>query len=528
MNTHTSELGMLHAYWTLLLRRRSTVAAVFAVTTLVVLVGALFSSPTYAAKGSLMVKFGREFVYRPELGDDGQPRKTFKLEEMVNSEVEILRSRDVAERVVRQMGPAALYPRLADEGDDEAGMARAVAAFQEAVSVTDVLESGIIKVTFEHRDRQVAAAALNLLMAKFMDKHVEVFSDARSSFLGSQLEQYRTELTTARESLAAFKHRAGVHDLLRQKALTLEHRGELDSDLRNIELRRAELERQLVLLGAGAGAEAGAAQGAPPVHDLRLLESRRNELAAVLEESALRVAEIEGRLAQLDQRSRSVATVPAQPGGDDRSLDEATLRLLDLRLQERTLMRDYSEESRQVQGVRQEIRMVEDFLRERGRHVESVLESGLRDELIVATARRDTALEQLSRLDGEIRAVSIALARQELAPLQARRAKVLEHLAALDGQLRDLDRFEKELSDLEQRVATAQRSCEIYADRFEEARITEELDRERLLSVRVIEEAAPPLEAAGLSRKGRLALGMVVGLMSGVAAAIFLELIGQG
>src|SRR5262245_54584347 len=94
-------------------RSKLTISIVFVLVTGAVTFGTLRTPSVYDAEASLMVRIGREYVYRPEVGRSETARMP-TLSEMVNSEVEILSSRDLAEQVVRQIGVPILYPELAE------------------------------------------------------------------------------------------------------------------------------------------------------------------------------------------------------------------------------------------------------------------------------------------------------------------------------------------------------------------------------------------------------------------------------
>ncbi len=78
------------------------------VATFLVIVGAVAlytftTTPLFEAKASLLIKLGREYVYRPEIGEE-RPQMALNREDMVNSELEILTSRDLAEKVIETIG----------------------------------------------------------------------------------------------------------------------------------------------------------------------------------------------------------------------------------------------------------------------------------------------------------------------------------------------------------------------------------------------------------------------------------------
>jgi uncharacterized protein involved in exopolysaccharide biosynthesis len=348
--------------------------------------------------------------------------------------------------VVVQLGVERLYGDLLELGLDPAVTREmAVMRFRQASSVRPVLESSVIKIRFEHVSSRVAAEAVNMLVERFKDKHVEVFGEESSSGLEDQLAARRAQLTAAEEALAEFKRSSGVFDLDAQRGILLDQRARLDDELRRREL---ELFEQRLSLDPALDPVGGAVEG---------------EVGAP------------GPLGELEPVAR--ATDPPASG---RWIETASLRLLELRLEESRLLHDYGPENRRVQGVQAERSLVEELLRQ---------------------------------------------ARIQSAAVDAARRHALEReLAALDQRIEDLDQREKTLRQLERELTAAESALQIIRERVEEARISEELDRERRINVRVIEQAAAPVAPSGFPFSFKLALGACVGLVAGVGMAFLQEL----
>jgi uncharacterized protein involved in exopolysaccharide biosynthesis len=473
-------------FLSILNRRKGTILFVFLIVTGIVAVGAASAPPVYRAEASLMVRIGREYIYRPEVGRAEAARMP-SLSEMVNSEVEILNSRDLAAQVVEELGVETLYPQLLElETEPMLATERAVLLFRGGMSVRGVLESSIIKLAFEHPDPQIAADALNLLVERFKDKHIEVFGEERSSFLDEQLERSGQELAKAEEALSAFKRENGVYDLGQQRSLLLGQLVRLDEVLRACEIDIAELEARLASLD-GAGHESlPPSQRAPELKEALLTE-----------------------LKALEAELREV-----EPSQTNTYLEEARLKLLELELQENELRRNYKESNRLVEGVRADMARVQAYMEEAQKRLGMVIDPG----------RRQAVQERVAWITGELEAMARAQVLDELAALQIQRAGHIGKLESLDHHIQLLDQQEKTLRKLERELTQAEAKVQIYRERAEEARITEELDREKRINVRVIERASRPLAPTGLSRNMKIALGGFVGLLSGAAVAVFLEL----
>jgi uncharacterized protein involved in exopolysaccharide biosynthesis len=495
------ERGAAGELLAILARGKWTVLVVFAGVAGLATWSTLRTRAVFEAESSLMVRIGREYIYRPEVGRTETARIP-SLSEMVNSEVEILSSRDLAEQVVRELGVERLYPEIVElVADPQLAIDMAVLRFRKAASIRPVLESSVIKVGFEHEVPQLAADAVNLLVEHFRDKHVEVFGEERASRLESQLETRVAHLAEVERELAEFKRANGVFDLDEQRSLLLDRRERLDQALQTIEVELA-----------GLRLSAGPAGQAEPEDVPELPPHLRPEM----KEELLR------QRADLELALRGF-----EPPVSDRLVEQASLRLLDLELEEGRLLRDYSPSNRKVQSVQAEIQRVRGFLEQ------AETRAGVYDEArrVERQARSQEITSEIARLTGEIELLvreeerqARIEARRSIQVLEIQRADHLARLAAVGAEVRALDQQEQPLRRLERELASAEAATQIYRERVDEARITDELDREKRINVRVIEKAAAPVAPSGLPRNLKLAVGGLVGLIAGIGAAVLFDL----
>jgi uncharacterized protein involved in exopolysaccharide biosynthesis len=489
----------------ILARGKWTVLLVFLIVTGVVAYGALRARPLFKAESSLMVRIGREYVYRPEVGRSETGGRMPSLSEMVNSEVEILSSRDLAEAVVRELGVERLFPKLLElDPDRELAISRGVGLFRAASSVRPVLESSVIKVGFEHEVPELAAEAVNRLLEHFKDKHIEVFSEERTPRLEEQLVLRLEQLAQAELALAEFKRTNGVFDLGQQRVLLLDRRERLDTGLQLAEGELAELR-----LRAGPDSQSEPTEPTDlPALPAHLRPEMKDEL--------------------LRQRyDLELALRGIEPPVSDRLVESAAMKLLDLELEESQLLRDFAPTNRKVRSVQAEIQYVRGFLEQAEKS------AGVHDQAREAerTARTQEMQDQIRHLTEEIELLvreeerlDRLEARQSIQVLEIKRNDLLARLEVVDREVRALDQQEQPLRRLERELEAAQAATQIYRDRLEDARITEELDREKQISVRVIEKASRPVSPTGLPRNLVLAIGAFVGLIAGVGVAVLLDL----
>lgn len=354
-------------------------AVVIAITTITFLI-----PPTYEATSSLLVKFGREYLYTPEVGEGRPMTVATGQEELLNSEVHILTNRDLVEKVITTIGLANLYPSL----DTFKGVApgdAAVSQFKKDLLVEPARKSSVIEVSFRHRNPSMAARATNLLVDFFREKHLQIYAGAPVAFLSEQLVVYKGRLKESEERLEAFKQKMHVYALDEQRASLLEQRSDADRSDKEAQNRIGELTTKIASL--------------------------KSQLASVARE--VPVSSEKERL---------------------RTTDDAEAQLLTLRLKEQELLEKYREDNRLVVNLKKEIALLENFMKRRtdeqakkvvtGRN--SVYDDMERD-LIRANAERE----------------SLASRRESL----ARQVRLIEHeLTSLDSAGAELANLKREVA----------------------------------------------------------------------------------
>ena len=112
-----NQAGSLRDFLTVLFKHKYTILIIFFAVVTTVTVGSFLLPPTYEAKSSLLIKFGREYIYRSEVGErasDSRPLIPLNQEEVINSEIQILTSRDLIEKVITTLKVENIYPDLAE------------------------------------------------------------------------------------------------------------------------------------------------------------------------------------------------------------------------------------------------------------------------------------------------------------------------------------------------------------------------------------------------------------------------------
>ncbi|HEX2114915.1 MAG TPA: GumC family protein [Alphaproteobacteria bacterium] len=443
------------------------------------------STPLYEATASLLIKVGREYVYRPEVGEE-RPQLQLNREDLVNSELEILTSRDLAAKVIDTIGIDRLYPGLDKpppllslatvrgliddaiawyEGRpllsrENSKMERAKNIFIASLKVEAIPKSNVVKVQFRHPEPELAAQTVNTLLDSFKAKRLEVFSGPKSSFLDEQVEYYRNQLGEAEQRFESFRQQYGVFSLDQQRSLLLSQRNAIDTELKATQNR---------------------------------VEEARKRLASLV-----------------DQQKRISEMVPL--GTDSERVpvvDDARSRLLALQLKEQELLSKYRDESQIVKNVREEKKVVEDFLA----RVQN-------DRTTRTRSGKNPVYEQLQ--------LEIVRTTAEQNAMLAKQAAIEQQTAQIDQELRTLDLRDKELQQIERDIKQARLNYETYQSRAEEARISEQMDQQKMVNISIIESARMPIRPVLPKKTLNMVLAAVFGAAAGIGLAFLVEYLRSG
>ena len=140
---------------------------------------ALFAPNEYAAHMKILVKRERmDPVVTTEATTQMMQTAPPVTEEEIHSEVELLRSRDLLEKVVLARGlkpeRTSLSTLLLPKESPEVRLSEAVNALGKKLHIRALTKTNLIEVTFQSTDPQTAYQVLNTLATLYMDKHLAV------------------------------------------------------------------------------------------------------------------------------------------------------------------------------------------------------------------------------------------------------------------------------------------------------------------------------------------------------------------
>ena len=136
-------------------------------------------------------------------------------EEEINSEAELLRSRDVLEKVAIENGLADKekhsWHRFFVKQNDGEYLSRAVGHLGKALKIETPTKTNLISVSYASANPQTAYGVLNTLATAYVEKHVAVHRPAGSyEFFTKEADKYRMALAESEAQLASFGSEQGV------------------------------------------------------------------------------------------------------------------------------------------------------------------------------------------------------------------------------------------------------------------------------------------------------------------------------
>lgn len=455
---------------------QSHILFVFFATVLGVASYSLLSKPVYEASSKLLIKVGRENVYAPTFLAREQTSLVVneRQEEQVNSEIEILKSQFLANKVIESVGIDRLYPELNSErrgllaGLFTANFFSAPSAaetsdialskFQENLRVEGVKKTDVIDVSFQHEDPVVAAAVLNTLISLYLDRHLDVHQDPQfSGFFGEKPKTLADELQEAEANLDAFRKQYGVSsspDELR--TLLVKEEGDVRATLNQTVSQEAETEAQV------------------------------KQLRAHLQ-----------KIPELVNLNKEIEINPY-------AISSIRSKLIELQIRERELLNKYNSDNLLVKNVRTEMEEVLTQLSGEETKVYQRSHSGL-------NAIRQAIQQQLLQKEAELNA------------LKAKISSLLNLLSDYKQRLDELNQIEIGYYRLKQEVDVNRQNYQFYLGKFAESRISNAMDKERITNVSLIDPARPPSKPVSPKILLNLVLSIFLGGVGSLALAYGME-----
>ena len=461
---------------TVVFKRRRLILGFFVVAVGLGLAAALLLPPVYEATAAILVKKSSAEV--PLIPTESSQLIISQVTESdLNSEIMILKSRPAIEEVLQDLGGGSstrregALQRTKAQIKEFLGIPRLAALdalvleLEEDVEVAPVRRSNVLQVRYRHGDPDWATRVVQGLTERYISRRTELYQSPKAvPFFEEEMRTAEARLRKAEQDLEAYSRQAGVS----------------------------------VLAGEGDTQSLGAEKAATLAR-LTEFEQQLGEAAVDLRQQTQRVATLESQLAQEPERLPS-----AQRGNQDPTTEELERALVTLQLKRDALTRDFTPENRQVKDIDDQIRAVQERLREAEARFNNI---------------NRTEINQIHQaLRGQL-----LLARADLRGAQARYDSLQTQVVDQRRQLDELNRKSLTTDELTREVRAAEDAYVLYKKKHEEARISAAMEQERIINVSIAQPAQRPLKPVAPNRRTNLLFGMFFGLFGGLALAFVIE-----
>jgi uncharacterized protein involved in exopolysaccharide biosynthesis len=454
--TPRDAVGVCFQHWRLIL-------LVFCPIFLGAVLSALFSPNTYEAETEILVRRERSDPVVSPGSDAASNLATTVTEEDLNSEVELLKNRELLTTVVITCG---LDRRVQDsvlgkllgaskkappDRPTEFAVPLAVRALQKKLKVDTIRKTNLIRVTYASPDPRLAATVLKTLTDLYLQKHLEVQRPPGTfAFFQQQTARYWETLRGAEERLVEFN---SVHNTV-----------------------SAEAEK------AGAEGKLADFQGN--------LRQTRAAIAATYE----RIQALTAQMASTPDR------LTTQVHTSSLLLEQMKSNLLTLELKRAELAGKYGASYRPLREVEYQVAETEEAIAQEEN-------SPLHED----TTDRNPTYQWMFE--------DLAKSRTELVFLQAQAAALEKQVGAYRSDLLELDKKELEQQDLIRNVKSEEANYLLNLNKREEARISDALDQKRIVNASIVEAAIVPALPSGLGPALTLFMGFIVASFTGIGGA---------
>ncbi len=450
--------------------------------------------PMYESSAKILVKEGRENS-TPTTAVMDVPERIVDITRLedVNSEIEILRSRLLAERVIKKLGvdltessdkkgkthdPSAvsqslhriihelknlLHTMLPDVFPPPSPLSPvefAVLRVLNGLDVQLIQNSNVILVRFSDPDPHVSADVVNALLDFYLDQHLLVHKTPGAyQFFSDQAIDFKQKLESSEKNLEGFKKRCSLAELNLQKEILIRQEGEYERSLEDMD---------------------GAIDG------------------------------IQGQLGkqkeQISQQEEKIAVLEVSRRNPMK--DQLISQLSQLKIQEKKMMNRYTDANqRNILDIRKEIQEVESQL------------AGL-------TAPPEQYETQVGPNGIYLKLTESILKNQsDLQSLMAQRQNLKKNLLACRLKLDDLNKSELELNQLQRQIKIEEESYQLYRKKVEENRISDAMDTARFANISVIEPALVPLMPNPGRKTLKVLMAVILGLTAGLGVTFLWEML---
>ncbi len=474
-------LPSLRELLTVVFKRWKLIVLVAAVALAGAIAVAVLQPETYVVRATLLVDRARADV---ALAPTESSQIVTQLSEQdLNSEVEALKSRQLIEEVVKALGVG--DPEAEAESQAQAAHAgESRSWFRDVLGPKPLPKADQMVLALSHQIHIDLIKKSNVIEVSYRSTDPEWATRVVKTFTERYLE-HRAERGQARKAVTFFE---GQMKTAEQKLA--------DSEAA---LEKYLQENQFTLTQGPIGSDPLASQKSLVINRIALLRNEVGDAEANMQDLSRKIDNLKSRLAQEPERLQSPDRTK-----QDASAEMIKEHLTELELKRDGLLQDFKPDSRYVRDIEAQIALAKRRLAEVTAKVGSIdgteinpIHQSLKQELLSSEA--------------------------DLEGLRARHATLQAQVTTYQKRLDSLNEKAFELDKLHRQAQTAQEEYLLYRKKHEEARISEAMDRQKLINVTIAQPAQRPLQPDNASALFIALIGLLGGVGGGLGLAFTTE-----
>lgn len=471
-----------------LFKHRIKISFIIIIAMLVSTAGVYVWPKSYEAKAQLIVKLGRENVSVPSAIQPVSPVVTSGVtKDDINSEIEIVKSRIIAERAIKAMGLDYLFPQPVvpatffgkikfyiktailwtkelvfsilykfDLLEELAPFDRGVKAIQKKLKVTSQGNSAIIDLRLRWDSPEKSVMILKTLLDEYLKRHTEIHSTLKTSmFFKEQLSEYKDKLVKSENELESFKKNNDISIIALEKQILLEQLGKTHAEL---------------------------------------------------QEAASRLRETQGVISNLQRQIKGQVDKVELSADMERNpvVDSYKMKLMELETEMNRLLIKYPDSNPLVMNIKAEVDRIKKLTSDEEKSVAGTVKSGANSTLRGLQER--LLSEENSAIASQMRVLQLE-----------------QHERKIKKSLDRLNSAEIKMGSLERERRLKEEYYSLYTKKFEEARISDVMDSASIANVDVLEPPLPPFAPIWPKKLVTIAATLIGSIVTGVIYALFLE-----
>ncbi len=457
----------------------------------------LMVQKSYTSEAKLLVRVGRESVAVDRLAAPGEPlRNPAPRSEEINTEIEILKNIEIAKNVVNKIGIDQL---IISQGADPEIVRNPHKQLKNKIknNLKKILRLPVEIKKPETIEKNLHAYFAGCLLENLDARQVRGTSVLSVSFTWQEpviakkiLENFISCFLTRRQDL---------HFTQSSYEFLLLQTDSLNQELKQTEEKIRDIKKEYGFLLSGNVEEEESGNSSY----LLTIEEHISDTESALAASKAKLAYLQTRLSTIPvaDAEESIDTPPVSVP------EEVYSRLYELRLEEQRLLSTFTEQSVPVQEIRRQIQEVEKLAAINsssggGESSRSVYLSGpLRERLTGQLADEEANIEALE--------ARLRVLRVRLTDIQKKARKQNDKAVVL--------------AQLERKREIEESNFKKYAESLEQARIDQALKRNEISNISISQEPTSPLRPDASKARLALPLGIIGGLVGGIALSFFFE-----